>query len=177
MSYLRYHAMLLMTLAVSAGAAGPGGERVPADELVAEALAHSPLLKASRADASAAAARGDQADALRWPEVAVDARAARYEGLEDSVFGPAQVIPAIEDRYAAGITVTERLFTGGRVSGERRAAGFRQQGAELDAGAAEADLILRVLQAYWRWSKAGSSVVAFEASVERMKRWRTRQCS
>lgn len=160
---------LCFSLPVPMLAAGPEGSRVSADDMVSEALLHSPLLKAAKEGVRASTAQRDQADALRLPSVDVDARAARYEGLQDSVFGPTAIIPAIEDRYSASVTLTEPLYTGGRISGQRRAAESQEQGAQLDVRSAEADLMLRTLQGYWRWAKAYYSRASFDASVKRME--------
>lgn len=160
---------LCLSLAVPALAAGPEGSRVSADDMVAEALLHSPLLKAAKEEVRVSGAQRDQADARRLPSVDVDARASRYEGLQDSSFSPTAIIPAIEDRYSASVTLTEPLYTGGRISSQRRAAESQEQGAQLDARSAEADLMLRTLQTYWRWAKAYYSEASFGASVKRME--------
>ena len=138
-------------------------------QVVREAVAHSHRLKALDQEIEAAGARNTQAKAQGLPLLTADAQATHYTGLEDSALGPLLVIPFIEDRYGAGVTVVQSLYTGGRITSQRQIADHQQSAARHERQGAEADLVLEALTAYWNWSKAFYSVEAIKAAVARME--------
>jgi outer membrane protein len=132
-------------------------------------LAHSPRLKSLDREVDAAEARNDQARAQALPLLSADARATQYAGLQDTELGPGVVIPAIESRYGAGVMLSQPAYTGGRLKGQKQAAGFQAGAARQDRRSAEADLVLETLAAYWLWSKAFYSVGSLTSAVARME--------
>ncbi len=138
-------------------------------QVVAAALDYSPALKSAGEDVAAAGAARDQARAAGLPSLGADGRAAFYEGLNDFTIGPEMTLPAVENRYAAAIGITQPLFTGGRISGNRRMAEDRRRGAESSLRARRSDVIHRTLTAYWTWSKAYYAAGSMQASVRWME--------
>lgn len=159
-----------LLLALLRGAvAGAADATVPPETVVADALAHSPALKAAGKEVEAAVAQGSQARALGLPGLDVKASAMQYNGLEDAVLGPTLMIPAIEERYSASIGLTQPLFTGGRVSGQRDRADSQRLAVVESRRGVSADVALQALMAYWNWSKAFYSVEVLRASARRME--------
>ena len=150
-------------------AADPVSLVVTPEEALQKALEHSPALKMAGEAVAAATARQRQAAAQGLPTLDVSAYASRYAGLEDSVFGPNNVIPAIETRLGAYATLQQPLYTGGRISSQKAGASSQRQSAEWQGKAAHADVMLQVLTAYWSWSKAVASVGALTDSLAWME--------
>ncbi len=138
------------------------------EQVVQAALTHSPSLQSAARELDAAAARQAQARAAGRPTLVADARAARYNGLADTSFGPQLFIPAIDNRYSAGLQVTQPLYTGGRVLQQRAAAASQQQAAEQTRLSTRADVAYAALAAYWTWSKTHYAVESFQSAVVRM---------
>jgi outer membrane protein TolC len=139
------------------------------DEIVRATLAHSPCMKAYNSDIRAAEARQTQARAQALPALDTKMQYAHYEGLEDATLGASVTIPAIQDRYSASIGITQPVYTGGRISRQQESTAFQKKSTEYAYRAAQADLILQALTAYWTWSKAYYSADAFRAAVARME--------
>ena len=158
---------LALLLAIQTTAGGQGV--ISPQQVVSDALAHSPVLKVLDREVDAAGARRDQAKAQGLPLLAASAQATHYTGLGDSSLGPFFVIPFIEDRYGAAVSVTQPLYTGGRITHQEQAADHQKAAARHDLRGAEADLILQALNAYWSWSKAFYSVESLQAAVARME--------
>lgn len=144
-------------------------ENAIAPEAVVNAiLEHSYTLRGAQQEILARDARARQAKAQGLPMLDARAQASRYTGLEDSTLGQT-VIPAIESRYAASIGLAQPLYTGGRLSGNRRAARYDAAAAREEWRAAEADATLEALGTYWNWSKAHYLAGSLEVSVQRME--------
>jgi len=148
-----------------------GGEPVPVREaeIVSNAVAHSYVLRVAASETEAARAALQEARSGQGPSVDAALQASRYEGLVESALGPQIVIPAIETRYAGSVTVTQPLFTGGRVRAAVAAAGLNLEAAEALRKAQDANVVLDALATYWAWSKAHCAVASFEAAVARME--------
>jgi len=156
---------LLLAIQTTAGGQGV----IAPQQVVSDALAHSQYLKVLDREVDAAGARKDQAKAQGLPLLAAGAQATHYTGLGDSSFGPFLVIPFIEDRYGAAVSVTQPLYTGGRITHQEQVADLQKAAAKHDLRGAEADLILQALNAYWSWSKAFYSVESLRAAVARVE--------
>lgn len=166
-------AALGAALCLAVGAAFAAAEPVPVvvvpQEIVSKALAYSRQLRSADLDAAAAAARVDQSRAAGLPSLDVQAQAGHYEGLYDMELGPGMSQPAIDDRAGASVSLTQPLFTGGRIRTQKEAAALGLRAARELRRATGADLRLQALAAYWNWSKAFHSVKAFAAAAARME--------
>ena len=152
------------TFAACAGLA----EEVSPDMVVEEALRHSNYTKMAGEDVAAAEAVKKQADAAVYPSLDLDATAAHYEGLKENSF-PNFIIPAIPERYGGGITLSQPLYTGGRISGRRSVADEHRQASRSSLAASRADVIYQALTAYWSWSKAFYAAESYRAAVSWME--------
>ncbi len=159
--------IFLLIAALAADADGP--VLIGPDQIVREAMDHSLSLQSADQDVKAAAARQSQARAQGLPSVDVDARATRYNGLEDAVLGPEMVIPAVDDRYGASIGVRQALYTGGRITQQKASAQYSRRAAEESRRGTESEVILQSFTAYWNWSKAFSFMESLRAAVARME--------
>ena len=137
------------------------------EQIVSQTIDHSYSLQSANQEINATSAQYRQAKAQSFPTLDTQAKAARYQGLEDSSLGPDLTLPAIENRYSASIGVTQPLYTGGRISNQKESARFQNAAAEHTRNATEADLILSALSAYWNWSKAYFVVQSLESAVAR----------
>ena len=137
------------------------------NKIVTETLDHNYPLKVSAQNVNVYDARHRQAKAQAYQTLDVKAQAARYQGLEDATLGPQTTIEAVEDRYSASIGITQPLYTGGRISNQKRGAFSRKSAAEQSLDATKADTVLAALTTYWNWSKAHYLVQSLEAAVER----------
>ena len=140
---------------------------VPPGQIVSRTLEHSYQVRISEQDIKASEAKHTQAKAQALPALDVKAQAARYQGLEEAALGPQITIPAIENRYSGSIGITQPLYTGGRITGQKHASLFQKSAAEQNLNATKSDLMLSALTAYWNWSKAYYIVQSLQAAVDR----------
>ena len=169
---LRAAGLLLAIQTIAGGRAyGQAGQAVPVapHQVVVDSMAHSLRLKMLDREVDAAGARSAQAGAQGLPLVTANAQAMHYTGLDDSSLSPFLVIPFIEDRYSAGVTLMQPLYTGGRITSQKQSADYHEGAVRHERRSAEADLILQALTAYWNWSKAFYSVESLKAAVGRME--------
>jgi outer membrane protein len=164
----RSHRRISLVLGLGVQAMAWGETALTPQQVVQEAVAHSPRLRALDREVEAATARTQQANVQNLPTVAGTAQASHYAGLGDSGFGPF-VIPFIEDQYRAAVTVSQPLYTGGRITRQKEIAGYQQAAARHTRRGMEADLVLQALTAYWNWSKAFHAVESLKAAVARME--------
>lgn len=139
------------------------------EQIVSRTLAHSYQLKAATKEIAAAEAKQAETRAQALPQLTTDVRAMRYTGLYDSAFGPFFLIPAIDSRYNAGVSLSQPAYTGGRISNQKEGAYFQKRAAEEIRRGNEADFTLQALAAYWNWSKVYYSLEALKAAVTRME--------
>ena len=139
------------------------------DQVVSNALAYSRRLKVLDQDVVAAGAKVDQTRAQELPLLSADARASQYTGLEAMDLGPFFHIPAIETRSGAGVSVSQPLFTGGRLQSQKESARQQQAVARHERQGATGDVALQALTAYWNWSKAVYAGESLQAAVTRME--------
>ncbi len=144
------------------------GEVLGVDVVLSAALEHSYARRMAAQSVSAAEAREAQASARGRPSLEVSARASQYSGLEEAALG-AFIVPEIDQRYGVFATVTQPVYTGGRISGQRDAELFARQAASAEQTAATAGAALETLTSYWAWSRAFQAVEAARASVDRMQ--------
>lgn len=159
--------LLLFLGPILAGLAQEPALVIEPELVVSNTLAYSRQIKTADLDIQAAEARQKQAQAQALPKLSADSKASWYTGLKDSSFGPAFTIPAIEDRYGAGVSINQPAYTGGRITSQKQGATFQKQAALSNRDATEADLRYRALSAYWSWSKAYYGVETLQASVQR----------
>ncbi len=111
------------------------------------------------------------------PFTAQPAAAGRLDSLEAAVecvsrFGAAsgggfENLPfGRPNAYNFGLSLSQRLFDGGRTAGQSRAAGAALRGAEIGLTAAQAQLVLDVTQAYYDALLADRLVAIAEATLE-----------
>ena len=148
---------------------GEESVRVNATQILNATLEHSLALKISDQDIAAAQARALQARAQFLPSLDLDGRAGHYEGLKDAAFGPGIIIPTVENWYGASATLSQPLYTGGRLISQKHNASFQQNASAHSRRSAEADLRLGALTAYWNWSKVFYVIETLQAAVERME--------
>jgi outer membrane protein len=142
---------------------------VTVDQVVEDALSHSRLLRAAGLEIEALAARERQAGAGAMPVISLDARASIYEGLEDASFGTRVVVPGAEERYSISLGLLQPLYTGGKISSLRMAAGWEKESAVAALAVREKDVRLQAVSAYWAWSKAWGALMSLSASVARFE--------
>ncbi|MGC8743192.1 MAG: TolC family protein [Verrucomicrobiia bacterium] len=142
---------------------------VEPDEIIAKALKHSIDLKSLSREYSAAEAQYQQARAQAYPQMGVDAKYTRYSGLNSFAIPPYLSIPAIEDRYNAGATISQPIYTGGRLKSLKQSAELLKSSVAEERKAAESAITLQVLELYWDWSKAYYQLQALDIAVKRME--------
>lgn len=160
-------APLIMAICAFLIGSSPAAE-INSGQVVNEVLAHSYQLKMSGEHVTAAEAVKQQADAAVFPSLDLDGRAAHYEGLHENNF-PNFRIPAIPERYGGGITLSQPLFTGGRISGGKAMADEQRLAARSSLSASRSDVIYQALVAYWSWSKAFYAAESFQAAIAWME--------
>ena len=162
--------LLYAGLCMTAGMAADAPTNAPSPrDLVLRTLVYSPALRAAERETDAARQQHAQAMAAGRPSVEADASAGHYEGLKDAVIGPGVLIPSVADRYSARLGIVQRLYTGGEVSAQRRAARRMTEAAEAEYGSIRSRLAMDALAAYWSWSQAGSLTDALRDTVAWME--------
>ena len=142
---------------------------VTAEEVVRSALAYSLRRQAAQFEVGAARARVAGAAAEAGVSLAIDAQASRYDGLVDASLAPGVTIPGIEERYAAGVSANQPLWTGGRVPRAKESAESAASAALHTLGATENDVRGEALQAYWSWAKSCHVFGSLQKSIERLE--------
>jgi outer membrane protein TolC len=141
------------------------------DEVVQATIAHSHARRIAVEEERVAGGRQMQANSRTWPSVDFNARFLQYTGIEDFDLTPLGlgVLKAVEDRRSVSVGLTQPLWTGGRISSQRRGASFLCEAAEAAARKTEADVRLQAQMAYWGWASAHHVVAALDAAVTRME--------
>jgi outer membrane protein len=169
---MRRQQIMILILALSLtrvmASAADSGPTVSPQQIVSEAIAHSYKLQSAGIENQLMQARKNQAVSRSLPSLKIAASANSYNGLEDSMMG-SFIFPAIEDRYSFQAELGQTVFTGGRISGSRRAADFDRRAAESALQSTDADLRLQALTTYWNWSKAYYALAAADAAVKRIE--------
>lgn len=143
-------------------------EVLSAQAVLQAALEHSYSRRSAEQIVQSARAREEQAKARGLPTLDVGARASQYSGLEEVALG-ALVVPEIDQRYSAYATVTQPIYTGGRISGQQEAETLTRQAADAAQSATTSGVALDALTTYWAWSRAQQAVEAAQVSVDRMQ--------
>jgi outer membrane protein TolC len=141
------------------------------DEVVQATIAHSHARRIAVEEERVAGARQMQANSLTRPSVDFNAHFLHYTGFEDLDLTPLGlgVLKAVEDRRGVSVGLTQPLWTGGRISSQRRGASFLCDAAQAAAMKTEADVRLQAQLAYWGWAMAHHVVAALDAAVTRME--------
>ena len=147
--------------------AGATTNTLTPDAVVQMALAHNPALKGRTEDLNMATARRIQTEAGFKPHLDARAQAQHFEGLENGTLGPGLTLPVLDDQYSASIGITQPLYTGGRLTQQRRSAQYQEAAAQHSLAATASDIELQTLTAYWQWSKALAQITAFQSAVVR----------
>jgi outer membrane protein TolC len=137
--------------------------------IVRAARAYSPTVRMAAGEVGVAEARRRQAQGGRMPVLDARAQASRYSGLEPFEWNGVTLLDAIEDRMAVSVGIAVPVYTGGRLSAAARGARDGRTAAEETRRAAESDVTLQALTAYWTWSKAFHGLASLDASVARME--------
>ena len=140
---------------------------VTPEAIVQAALANSRQLQADDQETAAARARLNQTRAAAGVSVDMDFRATHYEGLENGTLGPGLSLEVIPDRFSTGVTLTQPLYTGGRIKQQQTGAALQVHAATESRRGSTADLVYTALTAYWNWSKATAALDTMKAAVER----------
>lgn len=142
---------------------------VEPEEIARMALKHSIDLKLLTREYDAADAQFQRARGEAYPQLGVDARYTRYAGLTSFSIPPYLSIPVIENRYNAGATISQPIYTGGRLKSLRAAAELLKSSITEERKSAESFIILQACELYWNWSKAYHQLQALESAVNRME--------
>jgi outer membrane protein len=148
---------LLLCLAAALPAAAQ--DTVPARpltlaEAVSLARATSPDRARLQALAEASAAGLDAARAQRMPSLELSGSYTRHQHVPVAVLpipgvGPQVLFPDLPNAWRSRAAVSAPLYTGGRVGGGIEAGEAALQASQAETSAAEADLVLETVAAYW----------------------------
>lgn len=170
--------LAVLILAVMTGSAG--AFRVEPALAVARALEVSDAAFAAELRADAAARTVAAADAALFPTLSVSASAAYRSSVpEFSItipvpgLTPMVLAPDIREVYATGLRMQQVLFSGGAVTGARRAARHELEAGRQIAAQIRADVRLQALSVYWSAVRAGAALRAAEAQERRAQRLHT----
>jgi outer membrane protein len=168
-------AVLLAPSAAGAQAPSPGAAteiRMTVPEAVSRALETSHRLAEARARRAGAEATARVRQAADQPTVSLSGGYQRTNHVD--VFGIPQpdgslrvVYPDIPDNYRARIEMQWPIYTGGRADALERAARAEADATGLDLRAAQSDLRLEVVRAYWALVTANESVRVLEEALTR----------
>lgn len=156
-----FRLMLLFILGLCWGAP-VFGQVLTLEEAVAQGLAHSASLQATRRGADLAAARTQELRTLRRP---VMTAGTAYRRLSDVPpfnvtlpFGdPPQTVtvsPTLLNQYNLQISLQQPLFTGHRLTGSIDASAATTLAAQAEVAATQAAQVLAIREAYWNLYRA-----------------------
>ncbi|MCX7872780.1 MAG: TolC family protein [Verrucomicrobiae bacterium] len=137
--------------------------------IVELALKHNIKLKSLSREEKAAEAVVEQTRAQRLPLFSVDAKSTHYTGLTSFEIRPMFTIPEIANRYNTGASISQPLYTGGRLRSMRQGAELAMRSVGADQKAAESTAILDSITAYWNWSKAYYQLETLNSAIKRME--------
>lgn len=163
------HKFILLFLACVFSAGRIFAAEFSAETIINETLEHSYHIKMAGDQVAAAEAVNRQADAAVYPSVDLDGNAAHYEGVKENTLGPNVWIPAIPDRYSSGISLSQPVYTGGRIIGRKQMTDEQRLSSISSLAATRNDVIYQALVAYWSWSKAFYAAESFRAAVAWME--------
>ncbi len=159
--------LALMSLVAPAGTT----VRLDVPSVVARALQVSEVTAAADFAVGAAKARCAAADAGLLPVVSASGSASHRSGVPpyslSLPWGSLELFPDIRETFASGLRLDYPLFTGGAISGARRAARHEVEVAMRRRDQARADVALGATVAYWEAVRARAGVVAAEAQERR----------
>jgi outer membrane protein len=124
-------------------------------EAVHIALEENPMIAASRAEAKAAGAEARSVRAMTLPQLSANTFLTAGNS-SNIVSGSPGVLPQsllnVPKRPFAdqNLTFMIPIYTGGKLSGEARAAEYRRKSAEAQTGSTQAEVALQVKQTYYR---------------------------
>ncbi|MGC8887440.1 MAG: TolC family protein [Verrucomicrobiia bacterium] len=142
---------------------------VEPEQIIRKALRYSIELKSLERERNVAEAQFEQARAQAYPQIGADAKYTRYAGLNSFAIPPYLTIPDIEDRYNIGATMTQPIYTGGKLKGLRQSAELLKSSVGEQKRSAELAIVYQVLELYWNWSKAYHQLQALDIAVKRME--------
>jgi len=148
-----------------------------ADAAVELALQASDRRDAASARVAAAGQQVEAADARRLPTLDLEASVAHRSAVPPEAF-PADVpgvggfvlFPNIQNTYRAGVVVTQPVWTGGAISGDREAARHEEAAATAEAARVDDDLRYEARIAYWSAVAADAALDAARSEAERAAR-------
>lgn len=177
--------LLFFSLLVGCGSLWTGGTwaqsttGLTVDEAVRRGLEQNAVLRATRADASAARARYQQARAARWPSVSSRASYTRLSDNIPDISISTDPLPGLDttftfapvelNRYHAEVAVEQPLFTGFRVRNRMEAARHQADAAAYEVAQEETDVAFQVRQAYWRLYQALAGRDATEEALDQIE--------
>ncbi len=145
------------------------------EESVRLGLEHSPLLRAARSDANAAAEALRRARNERLPTITTQAG---YTRLSNNIPDVTFTIPGTDstvtfqsvelDRYQAEVSIQQPLFTGLRLSNQIRAAEHDARASALRERGQRSDLAFEIRQAYWKLYRAIATRDALADALQRV---------
>jgi outer membrane protein TolC len=165
--------LLLASVGTVAGDVLP----LDADAAVELALEASDRRDAASARVAAASQQIEAADARRLPTLDLEASVAHRSSVPEASFpesipdiGGFVLFPNIQDTYRAGVVLTQPVWTGGAISGNREAARHEEAAAAAEAARVDDDLRYEARTAYWSSVAADAALDAGRAEAERAAR-------
>ncbi len=138
------------------------------EHIVRLSLSYSLKLKSLTREFDAASAQNKIARSQELPQVAMNANYYHYTGLNDFSM-PFLTIPEIQNKYNAALTITQPVYSGGRIKSLKQSTTLLKYSITEDKKAGESDIILQASDLYWNWSKAYHQLQALETAVKRME--------
>jgi outer membrane protein TolC len=135
------------------------------DECVQVGLTNNRLVRASRAQVDAAAARHWETQTARLPQLRGQGQYQRLSDIPEfdipfplpddpELSESITIAPAILNRYTLQASVQQPLFTGLRLTNRVRAAGYEAAAARHDAEATAGEVAYQIRAAYWQLHNA-----------------------
>lgn len=160
---------LLLLIAVTLPAAAQR-RSLTIDEAIRLGIESSKTLHTSASKAEAADARVSEAGAGRLPSLKFSGGYTRLSPVDPFTFtipgfGTQTLSPVVLDNWNFGLTLTQPIFTGFRLSGNARVAERSADAAHLDYEKDRRDLVFNIRTAYWNVFKLSEITKVLDSTI------------
>ena len=162
----------MMTLFLVVALSAPAQEKtMTLDESIAMGLENSRMLHASLMKAASADAKAAEMSGMLYPSLKLQASYQRLSEVPEFKIpfpGIPTIFPYIPNTYSARASFQQPLFTGGKLLGAARSAGFQAEASKGDLDKDKAELVYNIKSGYWSVFRAKEVLRLAEENVKQV---------
>jgi outer membrane protein len=160
--------IIIFTL-LAASLLGQEVKVVSLEDCVKIGIDNSKTLKISNSKITSAKERLNEIKTAQLPTLRLNGSYSRLSPVDPFQIGGMQISPSILDNYSAKLTLSQPLFTGGRLSSNTELTEFNSLAAETDFSKDKNQLVLDIKVAYWNYAKSLRVKETIEKNMDQVK--------